>query len=664
MADISALPSVVPGQKVRAPHINNIGVAVTNINVAISLFLDTASILTTGTLSQWAKSFLSTNFVLSGFTVSAGAGLVLNIAAGSAVVEGYRIDMGAGTTFNVPANTVAGYLYLQLLFAGVGGAYSGAQFVLQTGVSASTPPANSVTVAYVESNATLVTTATLKSLPDGQARTRSAGFVIAASNSSRQVKSGADFICTGTNDEVTINNALFRLTAIGGSVFLAAGTYTIGASISIPSNVELRGDGTSTIITTALTTALIMLTNTITSGDIGLRIRDLKVVGNPSATAGTQTGISITGSATNILIDGCVVATCSNSGISVVSTGKGDIVNTFVNNCQGTGIVMASNNSTVENCDSSSNGAYGILVSGTDVKVKDCHVSSNANYGILMAAQCTVSGCTLLSNTGGGINIPGVADCNVTGNVLSANSNVGINIATGSVNCGITGNRITGGTNGVAINGGPYLLVSSNNVSTTSGAGISVSTTSVQVIVSNNTVTGYGGAGIIFGAQGGSVVGNNCNNGTGYGIDLSNCDFTTCTGNHCAGNNVGGIKFAGNAQNYTVGICDNVCEVGISSPIYGIVMLGGWGIQIHNNRINGGSTAGIYVDIPTQSTSIQGNVVRNTGTFGIRINGGGGAGTTLKAIVVGNDLQGTAGVSDASIGGSILTYATLGGNRV
>jgi len=58
-----------------------------------------------------------------------------------------------------------------------------------------------------------------------------ASVVIRASNS--QSSCTADFVCSGTNDQVTINAALAALPVNGGSVLLLAGTYNISGSIVV-----------------------------------------------------------------------------------------------------------------------------------------------------------------------------------------------------------------------------------------------------------------------------------------------------------------------------------------------------------------------------------------------------------------------------------------------
>src|SRR5437660_5443517 len=80
-------------------------------------------------------------------------------------------------------------------------------------------------------------------------RGRTATIVIAASNSSAFSKACADYVCTGTNDDVVINAAISALNALGGGVaHFAAGTYNTTATITLFNNIVLRGQGRKTII--------------------------------------------------------------------------------------------------------------------------------------------------------------------------------------------------------------------------------------------------------------------------------------------------------------------------------------------------------------------------------------------------------------------------------
>ena len=67
--------------------------------------------------------------------------------------------------------------------------------------------------------------------PRWRTDTSGATFVVAASDS--QNKEGADYVCSGENDQVEIQAAIDALPAAGGRVYLAAGQYNINATIDL-----------------------------------------------------------------------------------------------------------------------------------------------------------------------------------------------------------------------------------------------------------------------------------------------------------------------------------------------------------------------------------------------------------------------------------------------
>ena len=71
---------------------------------------------------------------------------------------------------------------------------------------------------------------------------RSASLVVAASDASERQQEQADYVCTGSNDQILIQAALDRLPDGGGKVLLTEGTFYLGASVVIDRN-DLRIDG-------------------------------------------------------------------------------------------------------------------------------------------------------------------------------------------------------------------------------------------------------------------------------------------------------------------------------------------------------------------------------------------------------------------------------------
>ncbi len=84
-------------------------------------------------------------------------------------------------------------------------------------------------------------------------RSRCATIVVAASDSTH--KNGADYICTGTNDQDVINNAIATaLPSTGGKIVLLEGTYNISGPINVSKTnvtIEGMGMGATTIKSTA-----------------------------------------------------------------------------------------------------------------------------------------------------------------------------------------------------------------------------------------------------------------------------------------------------------------------------------------------------------------------------------------------------------------------------
>lgn len=69
----------------------------------------------------------------------------------------------------------------------------------------------------------------------------SASILIAASNSAQALKDKADFVCTGENDQITINNAMSGMSS--GEICILAGDYYISGPIEPTSNVDIKGFG-------------------------------------------------------------------------------------------------------------------------------------------------------------------------------------------------------------------------------------------------------------------------------------------------------------------------------------------------------------------------------------------------------------------------------------
>jgi len=78
--------------------------------------------------------------------------------------------------------------------------------------------------------------------------TRTANFIIAASDSPTESKQQADYVCDGIDDEMEINAALDACPAGGGEVVLLEGTYYLTSIVNVGDKKVLRGQGYGTLI--------------------------------------------------------------------------------------------------------------------------------------------------------------------------------------------------------------------------------------------------------------------------------------------------------------------------------------------------------------------------------------------------------------------------------
>ena len=106
---------------------------------------------------------------------------------------------------------------------------------------------------------------------------RTATVVIAASNSLNKTES--DYVCSGTDDQITINAALASMTR-SGEVRLLEGDYSISDTVNMPSMVSLIGCGYGTHLFVQAG-SLIPGTSIIgnASENTKIRVRNLRVDG-------------------------------------------------------------------------------------------------------------------------------------------------------------------------------------------------------------------------------------------------------------------------------------------------------------------------------------------------------------------------------------------------
>ncbi|MEK3717698.1 phage tail-collar fiber domain-containing protein [Paenibacillus sp. FSL R7-0333] len=241
----------------------------------------------------------------------------------------------------------------------------------------------------------------------GSART--ATLIVAASNSTQEGKDGADFVCSGENDQISINAAIAALPANGGGITLLEGSYNITSPVKInKNNVSIRGNGSGTELKRVWVEKyfdgmLIVAAN-------GCTIENLQINGMAGMVQGSYTGIFL-----------------SNHNMSEEGDAKRTIVrgNFLVNN-------------------------------GRGIHTIDNYYQSGAGTNIISNNICT--------GNGYGISITG--SCMVISNNICQNNNIGIAIeySNGQINEGnlIIGNDCRENATGILVSRGSNLIIGNN----------------------------------------------------------------------------------------------------------------------------------------------------------------------------------------------------------
>lgn len=169
-------------------------------------------------------------------------------------------------------------------------------------------------------------------------------ILVAASDTVARVKSRADFICTGTDDQTVINAAMLAAyDSLGGRVVLARGTFNLSSHIEVISGVSLEGmtiagsttlrlaDGSTSFAIRALNKNDVTIKNLTVDGNHPNRGVNTNAtillqnsfdvrVSNVKMSNLMHHGFEVSYGSYNIVIEDCVVDTTSGDGIEIEKT--------------------------------------------------------------------------------------------------------------------------------------------------------------------------------------------------------------------------------------------------------------------------------------------------------------------------------------------------------
>jgi len=402
-----------------------------------------------------------------------------------------------------------------------------------------------------------------------------ATIIVAASDSQQKYK--ADYICSGSGDQTTINNAISALPSGGGIIYLLEGTYNLTGPITITkSNVAIIGSGKATILKRMWDETLPNNSGVITVGDgtnsyEGILISNLQIDGNKGSYTSTYNhAIFFKKYITKSKIKGNWIQNSAGHGIYFYAAASGEsnsynIIegNDIRSNYYGIYLPYSSYN-TISGNTVQGNGSYGILLSSSSNNtISGNTVQGNSSIGISLSSSSnnTISGNTVQGNGSNGIYLYSSLNNTISGNNVQGNSYYGIYLYFSSLNNTISGNNVQGNSYY-----GIYLYFSSNN-NTISGNtvqgngyhGIYLSSSSNNAI-SGNKIHDNGGSGaydgikIDYNSDANLISSNDITDtaGTGYAINISSsdCDNNYLVGNRYSGTGASSINDSGTGTIY------------------------------------------------------------------------------------------------------------------
>jgi parallel beta-helix repeat protein len=351
--------------------------------------------------------------------------------------------------------------------------------------------------------------------------------LVASSDSDTQSQNVADsVILTGDDAGARLNTIIDEVNALGGgTIMVFEGNYNFSTTCNLKSNVNIIGQGYSTIFNQNAAINYILRINIQSN----IKIQNLQIDGKKASYAAGR-GIKVESGSDQITIEGCYIHDCKSENIEHAGTNS-LIINNFIYDSDGRGITTSGQRMLISNnhCYSNTNGidfsgAYTTCVSNI------CNNNSQANIDC-RGDHATITGNNCANSSTQGIDLSSVANhCIVSGNICYSNTQYGIRI-------GDSNNTITGNTCFQNTFGGIYILTANNNT-ITGNTCYDNGTNGIRIATGNNH----------------TITGNTCHDNTEDGIQLSNCDQNVISGNNCYNNGALGIDVDDSDDN---SICSN-----------------------------------------------------------------------------------------------------------
>lgn len=307
-------------------------------------------------------------------------------------------------------------------------------------------------------NAALTALAALGTTPAGQAITKTGSATFANASPESGVSqfivsltvgfSNADYIATGTNDQVTVQAAVdAAMAAGGGSVYIKAGTYNFTAGVVKSlggKDLRIRGDGLATIINNNSTTAdaahsTFAITGSSAIGGEFLEISDLTLIGNTTCGMGLRLSQIYQGRLLNIVATDFKSAAGWGVGMWLDNIIDFEIVNPVLRRCLYSGMQMTSQTNANQIIGGwlESNSTTGLAITGPSKKnvFLGTVFQTNTTYGVNITGSAegtTFIGCWV-ENQANGIQTAGTNTV-IDNTRFDTSGTADVVVATGAVN--------------------------------------------------------------------------------------------------------------------------------------------------------------------------------------------------------------------------------------
>ena len=338
-----------------------------------------------------------------------------------------------------------------------------------------------------------------------------------------------------------------------------------------------------------------------------------------NASDGEVRGFTITGGTKGVRLENVGNFLIANNIITNVNDTTGyDDDGIFLDNAQNVLIQRNVINNSGDDGIHARNNVDGLVISQNEIgKATGDSIDLHITTGAIRVDRNVISGGSAI-----GVHAKSTEGVKITNNTISDTRNEGIKVTDGSTSALVQNNTITGGTNGVEVNGGSAHTISSNTVNNSRSDAIVVNNADNSK-VSSNTVTGAGDNGVsVSGSDYVTVSGNTITDAVNNGVVVTNSSYAAITSGNTISGGKTGVRLANSDYADVIGnTISGQSGVGTGGYGDGVNVVGSDYVQIQNNTISDTSHDGIELESTSHNAAIKGNTLTDISGNGIVVRG-------------------------------------------